>query len=117
MSTVLIVAAVRSLVGIAATADVNATDGIATICPCVEQVKCTTMTTLTEIVFFIVSLLAISRSAPFLYSWYRKSDCEFRLSRWRRDENNAGKFEDVSIDIRLEECDATAPPFNRSTET
>ena len=56
VSTVLIFAGVWSLVGVAATADVNATDGIATICPCVEQVKCATMTTLTDIVFFIVIL-------------------------------------------------------------
>ena len=108
VSAVLIFTAVRSLVGVAATADVNATDGIATICPCAARVECTTMTSLTEIVFFIVNLLAISCSAPFLYSWYRKSDCKFHLSRWTRDGNNVGEVEDVSIDIRLEKCDDTS---------
>ena len=102
VSTVLIVAAVRSLVGVPATADVNATDGIATIYSFGEQFKCAT-TTLTDIVFFIVNLSAIPCSVPLLYSWYRKSDCKFRLSRRRRDENNAGEVEDVSIDIRRNE--------------
>ena len=102
-----IVVTVWSILGVSVTADGNATDADVTICPCVEQIKCAT-TTLTDIIFFVVNLLAISFSVPSLYSWYRKSDCKFHLLRWSRDENNAREIEDISIDIRLEKCDDTS---------
>ncbi|CAH0381416.1 unnamed protein product [Bemisia tabaci] len=80
----------------------NSSEANITLCPVYPEIKCAP-STLTDVHLFILSLLALICSAPYLYSKYPvSSDCKFRFTRMSREKNNR-KVDDISVDLKFGE--------------
>ena len=79
----------------------NSSEANITMCPVCPEIKCAP-STLTDVLLFILSLLALICSAPYLYSKYLSSDCKFRFIRMARKNNNR-KVDDISVDLKFGE--------------
>ncbi|CAH0381463.1 unnamed protein product [Bemisia tabaci] len=89
------------VVGVNATVVENSSETNIKMCPFYPEIKCAP-STLTDVLLFIFSLLALICSTPYLYSNYLSSDCKFRFNRMSR-ENNNRKVDDISVDLKFGE--------------
>ncbi|CAH0384796.1 unnamed protein product [Bemisia tabaci] len=91
-----------TIVGVNSTVAVeNSSEANITMCPVYPDIKCTP-STLTDVLLFILSLLALICSASYLYSKYPTSDCKFRFIRMFCKNNNR-KVDDTSVDLNFGE--------------
>ncbi|CAH0381432.1 unnamed protein product [Bemisia tabaci] len=79
----------------------NSSEANITMCPVRLEIKCAP-STLTDVLLFILSLMALICSAPYLYSKYLSSDWKFRFIRMARKNNNR-KVDDRSVDLKVGE--------------
>ena len=99
---ILITFIIIAVVGVNSTSVVkNSSEANITMCPVYPEIKCAP-STLTDVLLFILSLLAIICSAPYLYSKYLSSDCKFRFIRMARKKHNR-KVDDISVDLKFGE--------------
>ncbi|CAH0385863.1 unnamed protein product [Bemisia tabaci] len=96
LSTFIIIATV---VRVNSTTVENSSEANITMCPVYPEIKCAP-SILTAVLLFILSLLALICSAPYLYSKYLSSDCKFRFTRMSRKNNNR-KIDDTSVDLKF----------------
>ncbi|CAH0747808.1 unnamed protein product [Bemisia tabaci] len=89
------------VVGVNSTVVENSSEANIIMCPVYPEIKCAP-STLTDVLLFILSLLALICSASYLYSKYLSSNCKFRFTRTSR-ENNNRKVDDMSVDLKFGE--------------
>ncbi|CAH0384751.1 unnamed protein product [Bemisia tabaci] len=89
------------VVGVNSTVVENSSEANITMCLVYPEIKCAP-STLTDVLLFILSLLALICSATRLYSKYLSSDCKFRFTGMSR-ENNNRKVDDISVDLKFGE--------------